>query len=474
MKRVRFLWLFKGRPVFVRMGDQIRFPDEDGMKSKQAYVIFVTVIAAIGGLLFGFDTAIVAGATRYLKDQFALTSLQEGWAVSVVLIGCMFGAGLAGPISDRIGRKRFMLVSAVLFFISALGCAFPQNIFQFVVFRFIGGLGIGSASILAPLYIAEVSPARVRGALVSVNQMAIVTGILLAYLVNWAFAAVGPSNWRWMFGMGALPSVVFFLLLLSVPESPRWLVKQNREEDALGVLSRVNDAAAAAAEAKSIKETLLLEKGSLAELFRPGFRRAIFIAVVLAVLQQITGINAILYYAPRIFERAGFERISAIGQSTIVGFVNMLFTVVAILLVDKVGRKPLLLVAAAGMGISQLLLGAAFKIDNLTGSAILLLILLYIAFFAMAMGPIVWVVLSEIFPTRMRGSAMAIATVALWIADFAVTLSFPVIADRLNESIAFWFYALMCAVDFLFMLFLLPETKGRTLEEIERRWLKKA
>jgi sugar porter (SP) family MFS transporter len=444
------------------------------MKSKQSYVIFVTVIAAIGGLLFGFDTAIVAGATRYLKDQFALTSLQEGWAVSVVLIGCMFGAGLAGSISDRIGRKRFMLVSAVLFFISALGCAFPQNIFQFVIFRFIGGLGIGSASILAPLYIAEVSPARGRGALVSVNQMAIVTGILLAYFVNWAFAGVGPSNWRWMYGMGALPSVVFFLLLLRVPESPRWLVKQNREREALGVLSRVNDTAAAAAEVKSIKETLLLEKGSLAELFRPGFRRAIFIAVVLAILQQITGINAILYYAPRIFERASFERISAIGQSTIVGFVNMLFTVVAILLVDKVGRKPLLLVAAAGMGVSQLLLGAAFKIENLAGTAILLLILLYIAFFAMAMGPIVWVVLSEIFPTRMRGSAMAIATVALWIADFAVTLSFPVIADRLNESTAFWFYSLMCAVDFVFMIFLLPETKGKTLEEIERRWLKKA
>jgi len=452
----------------------IRFQDEDGMKSRNSYVIFVTVIAAIGGLLFGFDTAIVAGATRYLKDQFALNSLQEGWAVSVVLIGCMFGAGLAGTISDRLGRKRFMLVSAVLFFISALGCAFPQNIFQFVIFRFVGVLGIGSASILAPLYIAEVSPARIRGALVSVNQMAIVTGILLAYFVNWAFAGVGPSNWRWMYGMGALPSVVFFLLLLLVPESPRWLVKEDREEEALGVLTRVNDAATAAAEVLSIKDTLLLEKGSLAELFRPGFRRALLIAVVLAILQQITGINAILYYAPRIFERAGFERISAIGQSTIVGFINMLFTIVAILLVDKVGRKPLLLIAAAGMGVSQLLLGAAFRVENLSGSAILFLILLYIAFFAMAMGPIVWVVLSEIFPTRMRGSAMAIATVALWIADFAVTLTFPVIADRLSETTAFWIYAVMCAIDFFFMLFLLPETKGKTLEEIERRWLKKA
>lgn len=442
------------------------------MKKSSFYVIFVTVIAAIGGLLFGFDTAIVAGATRYLKDQFALTSIQEGWAVSVVLIGCMFGAGISGTISDRIGRKRFMLVSAVLFLVSAVGCALPRTMAEFVVFRFIGGLGIGSASILAPLYISEIAPARIRGALISVNQMAIVTGILLAYFINWAFAGVGPSNWRWMYAAGALPSVIFFILLLRVPESPRWLVKQGRESEALGVLSRVNTADLAAVEVSSIKETLAMEKGSLAELFRPGFRRALLIAVVLAILQQITGINAVLYYAPRIFERAGFSRMSAIGQSTIVGFVNMLFTIVAIVLVDRIGRKPLLLTAAGGMGVSLLLLGAAFKSQAFSGPLILGLILLYIAFFAMAMGPIVWVVLAEIFPTRMRGSAMAIATVILWVSDFAVTLSFPVIADRLNESTAFWLYAAMCAIDFVFMLAVLPETKGKTLEEIEARWLK--
>jgi sugar porter (SP) family MFS transporter len=442
------------------------------MKKSSFYVIFVTVIAAIGGLLFGFDTAIVAGATRYLKDQFALSSIQEGWAVSVVLVGCMFGAGISGPISDRIGRKRFMLVSAVLFLVSAVGCALPRTMTEFVVFRFVGGLGIGSASILAPLYIAEIAPARIRGALISVNQMAIVTGILLAYFVNWAFAGVGPSNWRWMYAAGALPSVIFFILLLRVPESPRWLVKQGRESEALGVLSRVNTADLAAAEVSSIKETLATEKGSLAELFRPGFRRALLIAVVLAILQQITGINAVLYYAPRIFERAGFTRMSAIGQSTIVGFVNMLFTIVAIVLVDRIGRKPLLLTAAGGMGVSLLLLGAAFRSQAFSGPLILGLILLYIAFFAMAMGPIVWVVMAEIFPTRMRGSAMAIATVILWVSDFAVTLSFPVIADRLNESTAFWLYAAMCAVDFVFMLAFLPETKGKTLEEIEKRWIK--
>lgn len=441
------------------------------MNKRKAYVITVSVIAAIGGLLFGFDTAIVAGATRYFKDQFALTSLQEGWAVSVVLIGCMFGAGIAGSVSDRIGRKRLMLISAVLFFVSALGCALPRTVVQFVVFRFVGGLGIGSTSILAPLYIAEVSPARIRGALVSVNQMAIVSGILLAYFVNWAFAGTGPSNWRWMYGTGAVPALAFFLLLLRVPESPRWLVKKGREAEALDVLNRVNDPVTAGAEVRSIRETIALEKGSLGELFKPWFRKPLIIAVVLAVLQQITGINAVLYYAPRIFERAGFERVSAIGQSATVGAVNLIFTVVAIALVDKVGRKPLLLAAAAGMGISQILVGSAFGSEAFSGYLILSLILVYIAFFSMAMGPVVWVILSEIFPTRVRGGAMAIATVFLWLADFAVTLTFPVIADRLNESAAFWFYAAMCGVAFFFILLVLPETKGKTLEDIEKRWL---
>jgi len=441
------------------------------MKSSRATVIFVSAVAAIGGLLFGFDTAIIAGATRYMKEQFALSSLQEGWAVSIVLIGCMFGAGFSGAISDRIGRRQFMLVSALLFFISGVGCALPRTITQFMIFRLIGGLGIGSASILAPLYISEISPARIRGALVSVNQLAIVTGILLAYFVNWIFAGAGPSNWRWMFAAGALPSLLYFLLLLRVPESPRWLVKKGRDHEALTVLIRVDSAQTAAAEVRSIKETLALETGSLGELLMPGFRRALFIAVVLAALQQITGINAILYYAPRIFENAGFARMSALGQSAIIGLVNLLFTFVAIALADRVGRKPLLLVAAGGMGFSLVLLGAAFRYQFLPASSLLFVIVLYIAFFASAMGPLVWVVMAEIFPNRVRGSAMAIATVVLWLSDFAVTLTFPVISDRMNESTAFWIYAVMCFIDFFFIWRVLPETKGRSLEEIERRWL---
>jgi len=444
------------------------------MKKAAWYVLSVSLVAAIGGLIFGFDTAIVAGATRYMKEQFSLNSLQEGWTVAVVLIGCMFGAGLAGPVSDRVGRRRFMLVSAVLFLVSAVGCSLPRTITEFMVFRFVGGLGIGSAAVLSPLYIAEVAPARVRGALVSVNQLAIVTGILLAYFVNWIFAGAGPANWRWMYAMGALPSVVFFLLLLGVPESPRWLVKNGREEEARTVLTRADSADAAAAGIRDIKDTLALEEGSFRELFRPAFRRPLLIAIVLAVFQQITGINAILYYAPRIFEGAGFERMSAIGQSTIVGLVNMLFTVVAIVLADKVGRRPLLLVATGGMGVSLVLLGAAFKFPILPASALLLIILLYIAFFASAMGPLVWVVMAEIFPIKVRGAAMGMATLILWFADFVVTLTFPVISDRFHPASAFWLYAAMCALDLVFMWFFLPETKGKTLEEIERRWLKTA
>jgi SP family arabinose:H+ symporter-like MFS transporter len=444
------------------------------MKKAGFYVIAVTLVAAIGGLIFGFDTAIVAGATRYMKEQFSLTSFQEGWAVSVVLIGCMFGAGLAGPASDRIGRRRLMLISAVLFLVSAVGCAVPRTITAFVIFRFIGGLGIGSAAVLSPLYIAEIAPARFRGALVSVNQMAIVTGILLAYFVNWVFAGSGPSNWRWMYAMGAVPSVFFFLLLLRVPESPRWLVKNGREDEARSVLTRVNTAEIAVREIKEIKDTLALEEGSFREIFRPAFRRPLLIAVVLAVFQQVTGINAILYYAPRIFEGAGFARMSAIGQSTIVGLVNMLFTVVAIVLADRVGRRPLLLIATGGMGVSLVLLGAAFRFPVLPASALLLIILLYIAFFASAMGPLVWVVMAEIFPIKVRGSAMGLATLVLWVADFAVTLTFPVISDKFHPSTAFWIYAAMCACDLVFIWFFLPETKGKSLEEIERGWLKAA
>lgn len=441
------------------------------MNKTGRYVLYVSFVAAIGGLLFGFDTAVIAGAMRYLKDQFHLNSLQEGWAVSSALVGCIFGAMIAGPVSDRLGRKRFLLISASLFLISAVGSAIPRTIDWFVVFRFIGGIGIGSASMLSPLYIAEVSPARIRGSLVSLNQMAIVTGILLAYFANWTLAGIGPSNWRWMFASGALPSLIFIGLLLRVPESPRWLVKQNRIAEASGILTKINGPRQAGIEIQEIQQTIGMESGSLSQLFHPGLRKALVIGVSLAVLQQITGINAVLYYAPRIFEHAGFGRSSAILQSAIVGMVNLLVTLAALFLVDRVGRKRLLLLASSGMGLSLLLLGLAFYLNLFDGPWVLIFILLYIAFFALAMGPVVWVVLSEIFPTRIRGRAMSLATVCLWAANFVVSLTFPILADRFNESFTFWIYALMCGVTFVFVRRLLPETKGKSLEQIERDWL---
>ncbi len=436
------------------------------------HVTFVSIIAALGGLLFGFDTAIIAGATRFLKDQFHLGSFGEGLVVSIVLIGCMVGAMIAGTASDRLGRRRFLLISAALFFASSIGCALPRDLTQFLIFRFIGGLAIGSVSIVSPLYISEIAPARIRGALVSINQMAIVSGILIAYFVNWVLVGAGSSNWRWMFATGAAPAVIFFLLVLGIPESPRWLLKQGRESEALGVLGRVNSPDAAAVEAKSIKDALTLEEGRLGELLKPGFRTALLVGIVLAVFQQITGVNAVIYYSPRFFEAAGMVRGAAILQSTIVGAVNVLFTLVAIALVDRLGRKPMLIFGTAGMGLSFVLLGAAFKFHVFAGSWILIFTLLYTAFFAMTQGPIVWVVIAEIFPTRIRGRAMAIATAALWIADFAVSLTFPIIADKFRETSAFWLYAAMCLIDVIFIWRVLPETKGKSLEEIERHWLK--
>ena len=441
--------------------------------SKTRYVVFVSAAAAIGGFLFGYDTAVIAGAIRFLKESFALSSFGEGLAVSIVLVGCMIGAAAAGTLSDRLGRRRFMLLSAVFFFVSAIGCAIPRDLVQFLIFRWIGGLAIGAASIVCPLYISEIAPPRIRGALVSLNQLAIVTGILVAYFVNGILVGAGPANWRWMFATGAAPAVLYFLLVLRIPESPRWLLKQGRDAEAGKVLGRVDATASVEEEMAEIREALAQESGSVRELFRPGLRKALFIGVFLAVFQQITGINAIIYYAPRFFETAGLGRSSAIFQSALVGFVNLVFTLVAIALVDRWGRKPLLLAGCAGMGVSFTLLAAAFAFHLYSGPLVLVLTLLTVAFFAMTQGPIIWVVIAEIFPNRLRGRAMAIATAALWIADFAVSLSFPVIADRFRESFAFGLYAAMCFIDVVFIALMLPETKGKSLEEIEKRWMKK-
>ena len=444
-----------------------------------AYVWLLASVAALGGLLFGYDTAVISGAIDFLVTRFELNDVWKGWAVSNVLVGCMIGAACAGPLSDRFGRKRVLLLSAVLFAVSAIGSALPRTFSELVMARFVGGLGVGMASMLSPLYIAEVAPAHLRGRLVSLNQIAIISGMLVVAIVNWLVAESAPgeswnvsTGWRWMFGSEMLPAVLFLFCLLVVPESPRWLTKQGRQHEALAVLTRVGGAEQAQRQMREIEDAIAHEGGSLRDLFQPGIRVALLIAVVLAVLQQVTGINAVMYYAPGIFKSAGAEVTSAqaLLQTVAVQVVNVLLTLVAIWVVDRGGRRPLLLVTSAAMGVSLVLLGGAFYFQ-LPPAWVFAMVLLYVASFAVAMGPVVWVVLAEIFPTRTRGRAMAVATVALWIACFAVSQTVPMMFKHLGQPTTFWTYGVMCGVSLVFVWRYVPETKGKTLEEIERTWM---
>jgi sugar porter (SP) family MFS transporter len=444
------------------------------------YVLVLTLVAALGGLLFGYDTGVISGAIGFLSTRFYLNADTQGWATSSALVGCIVGACFAGVLSDALGRRRVLLISAVLFTVSAIGSAIPRSLTEFAVARMIGGFGVGAASMLSPLYIAEVSPARIRGRMVSINQFAIVLGFLVVYFVNLLIAWYGESaagqawnvayGWRWMFASELLPCVLFLVMLLGVPESPRWLVKRGRVDEARRVLTRVGGSAQAGRELAEISDAIAHEDRSVTQLLKPGLRVAMGIGIVLAILQQVTGINVVLYYAPEIFKSAGLGATAAIAQTVIVGAVNLGFTVVAILVVDRLGRKPLLLIASAGMGVSLFALGGAFVLQKFQGPWVLLFTLTYVASFAVAMGPVVWVVLAEIFPTRVRGTAMSVATVGLWCANFLVTQSFPRMLEHLAGK-SFFVYAVMCVVSLVFVALFVPETKGRTLEEIERRWL---
>ncbi|MGQ9648977.1 MAG: sugar porter family MFS transporter [Phycisphaerae bacterium] len=452
-----------------------------GESGSVLYVVLLALVAALGGLLFGYDTAVISGATEFLRQKFALDENWEGWAAACTLLGCMLGAGMAGTLSDRFGRKKTMLVAAILFALSALGAALPRNLNQFVIARIIGGLGIGIASMMSPMYIAEVSPSRIRGRLISVNQFAIIFGMLVVYFVNAYIARRGGADnqdwnihygWRWMFASGVFPAVLFFILLFFVPESPRWLVSRGHDQRAESILARIGGRAHAGRQIGEIREALLLETGSLGQLFAPQMRLPLLIGIGLAVLQQITGINIVLYYAPKIFSSTGLKITDAIGHTVLVGAVNLAFTVIAIWVVDGVGRKPLLLTASAGMGLSLLLLGEAFRRERFHGPWVLVLVLAYVASFAIAMGPVVWVVIAEIFPTGIRGRAMAVATVCLWFACFMVTQTFPRMLKHLGGN-TFFIYAVMCAVCFLFVAVFVPETKGKSLEDIERGWMRR-
>lgn len=453
-----------------------RAPSDDGESTGSiGYVSLIASVAALGGLLFGYDTAVIAGAIDYLEIHFGLNDWQKGWAVSNVIVGCMIGVALAGILGDRLGRKKILVLSAVFFAASAVWSGLAGSFTEFVLARILGGLAVGAASILSPMYIAEVSPPHVRGRLVSLNQIAIISGMVVISIVNWLIASpADPSwnitiGWRWMFGSETLPAVLFLGCLFLVPESPRWLAKQGREQEGLGVLARTSGPTRAVVEMAEIKEAIAHEGGSLGDLFRPGIRVALVIAVAMAILQQVTGVNAVVYYATTIFTAAGMTPTQGLAATIGLQLINLLFTLVAIRLVDRAGRRPLLLITSAAMGASLLLLGGAFAL-HLPPGWVIGFTYAYMASFGVAMGPVVWVVLSEIFPTRTRGRAMAVATISLWAADFALTYTVPSMFNRLGQAPTFWIYATLCAVCFFFVLRFIPETKGRSLEEIERSW----
>jgi len=433
------------------------------------YLYLPAAVAAIGGLLFGFDTAVINGAIVFLKRQFALSDSQTEFGASSLLLGCVFGASLAAFTSDRFGRKKSLLAAAALFTVSSIGAALPRNITEFVVARMVGGLAIGLASTLSPLYIAEISPARIRGLLVSVNQLAIVTGILLSYSVNYGLTGAGPANWRWMFASAAVPSAFFLLTLLSVPESPRWLVQMGRETEAEHILSRIKGRDTARVEILAIHSAVAEESGNVLD---PAFRNPLVVAVLIALFSQFTGINTIIYYGSLVFlEHVPNQTAStALWANVMIGVINFVATILGMYLIDRVGRKPLMTSAFAGMAGS--LVGIAASIHfQAPAIAVLLLVLGYVACFAIGIGTGTWVLMSEICPNRVRGRAMSIATLFLWCGTLLVTLTFLSLVRVLTAPGAFLLYAAICIAAVLFVRLAVPETKGRSLEEIESWWL---
>lgn len=435
-----------------------------------------TLVASVGGLLFGYDTAVISGAIGFMRFYYNLSDFMMGWVASCALLGCVAGAMYSGSLSDRVGRKKVLMLSALLFIISSVGTALAPSLWFFVIFRIIGGMGIGIVSMLSPMYISEMAPAAIRGRLISIFQLGIVSGILVIYFVNAYIAGIHDESWnistgwRWMFGSGIIPSIIFILLLLTVPESPRWLAEQNRHTEALSILSLVNGTTAARKELDSINDSLKDKtRFSVSDLKGSGLKQPLIIGILLAIFSQVTGINAIMYYAPEIFKSTGVGSGSAFMQTVLVGIINVAFTFVAIKYVDHWGRKKLLLSGIAGMIICLFMIGFTFYLRQYT-FLILIAILGYIACFAMSLGPLTFVVIAEIFPTRARATAMSIATFFLWLAVFAVSQTFPVLTGYIGSAYTFWLYMAIAIIAFIFVWKKIPETKEKTLEEIEKEW----
>lgn len=463
---------------------------ENRTKLNTGYILSISMVSALGGFLFGYDWVVIGGAKPFYEKFFEISSSAnlQGWAMSCALIGCLFGAVLSGMLSDRFGRKRLLIFSAFLFIISAIGTG-AVNLFNlFVIYRIVGGIAIGLASNLSPMYIAEVAPAGMRGRFVSLNQLTIVLGILAAQLVNWQIAKPvaanatdfdilnswnGQSGWRWMFWAEIIPASLFFILMFFVPESPRWLSKKGNREKVQTILTRIGGKEYAESELQNIQKSLIrvVDKTNLNELLNPELRHVLIIGIVLAAFQQWCGINVIFNYAEEIFKAAGYGVSDILFNIVITGSVNLFFTFVAIYTVDKLGRRALMILGASGLAGIYTLMGAVYYFE-ITGLPVLILVICAIACYAMSLAPITWVVLSEIFPNRIRGAAMAVATVSLWLASFLLTYTFPLLNDTFGASGTFWLYGVICLCGLIFVFKRLPETKGKSLEEIEKEIVK--
>lgn len=437
----------------------------------KAYLFLVSLVAAAGGFMFGFDTSVISGAIEFISAPgvFDLDEIQKGWAVSCIIIGCMGGCVVAGPLSDRIGRKKTLLLTALVFLVSSLGCALTSDYTVFIVNRIIAGLAVGSASMLAPMYIAEVAPARHRGKLVSLNIFSIFLGQFAAFFSNFLLRDFdGVDNWRWMIGIQAVPSGILFLLIFLIPESPRWLVKKTRSAEALNVLRRIGNPDSAAEELSNIQRSVSASSiGRFGELFRGRMLRMLIIGIALGVFQQVTGINVIMYYAPSIFVSAGFGMDSALMQTTLMGLVNLTFALASMLFVDRFGRKILMTIGATGMGVSLLTLALAFVTGNFQGYIVLACIMGFLACFGFSLGPVVWVIISEIFPNNLRSYAVAVTVFSIWASNFVVSFTFPLLLESMGGS-TFFIYSFMCFLCLWFVIRYVTETKEKSLEQLER------
>lgn len=432
---------------------------------RPAYITGISFISALGGYLFGFDFAVIAGALPFLKEQFHFNEIQEGFATATLALGCIIGCLIAGNVSDRYGRRKGLMTAAIIFFASSLAMAFSHNSGSFIFYRFLAGIGVGMASVLSPVYIAEIAPTHIRGRMVSINQLTVVIGIFITNLVNYSLRNEGVDAWRWMVGLGAIPSSLFVIGVIFLPETPRWLTKAGKDKKAGNVLSKIGGSLYASDTLDSIKQSLTGDlKLSYAAVFKKDVLPAVIVGIGLAVFQQFCGINVVFNYTAKIFESVGFNQDDQLKQMVFIGLVNLVCTLIAMWQVDKLGRKPLMLFGALGLTILYII--SAILLQNGSPAASWPL-LAAIGIYAMTLAPVTWVLISEIFPNRIRGAATSVAVIALWVSYGILTFTFPVLVKAYGAYTPFYIYAVICVLGFVFVKTKVKETKGRSLEEMD-------